>query len=102
MVDLDFQSRRRTENARVRLVQATDRDQWLELWSAWQRHMGGQVPPDVTEKTWLAFLEQDSGLTCLVAAKDNVLFGFACLSITPFAWTASHVVFLQDFLRPFA
>lgn len=44
-----------------------------------------------------------SGLDALLAFKDGVALGLANVSLTPFAWTAEHVLFLQDlFVRPSA
>ncbi len=74
-----------------------DSDDWRRLWSAWQRHMAGAVPADVTDRTWKLLLDQSSGLHGLLArdAHGGAL-GFAHASLTPFAWTGAHVLYLQD------
>lgn len=81
---------------RVRPVAAADRPQWFELWHSWQRHMGGAVPDATSEEAWIKLQEPGSGLHCVVAEVSERLRGFAIFSITPFAWTGSPVVFLQD------
>jgi len=74
-----------------------DKDAWLGLWLEWQHHMKGAVPADVTERTWARAQAPDSGLQILLAfAPEGRAIGFATVSLTPFAWTASDIAFLQD------
>lgn len=83
----------------VRIVQAgpADKAAWIDLWQQWQRHMKGAVPPEVTERTWARAQEPDSDLLILLGLlPDGTAIGFANVSFTPFAWTGSPVVFLQD------
>ncbi len=69
----------------------------MELWHEWQRHMHGDVPQDVSAAAWSSFLDAGIQLECLVAeGPDAQLLGFATVSFTPFAWTASPIAFLQD------
>lgn len=87
-----------TEN-RIRVARAgpQDKDAWTGLWLAWQRHMKGAVPADVTEKAWRRAQEPDGTLVILLAqAQDGAAIGFATVSFTPFAWTGSDIAFLQD------
>lgn len=87
----------------VRPAQATDRAAWLGLWQEWQAHMGGRVPEAVTAASWLKIITPGSGLLALVAWKDDLAAGFANVSLTPFAWTGDHSMFLQDlFVAPSA
>lgn len=37
-----------------------------------------------------------SGLDTLLAFEGEAALGFANVSLTPFAWTAEHILFLQD------
>jgi GNAT superfamily N-acetyltransferase len=80
----------------VRPVAAADRDGWLELWAGYQAHFGGRVPEEASAATFRLFLEPESALSCLVAERARILVGFAHVSTTPFAWTGSPVLFLQD------
>ena len=83
----------------IRVAEAglADRDAWLGLWQQWQRHMKGAVPAEVTERTWQRAQEPGSGLVILLGfTPESEAIGFATLSFTPFAWTASDIAFLQD------
>jgi GNAT superfamily N-acetyltransferase len=75
-----------------------DQADWQRLWREWQAYMAGQVPGHVTEETWRLICDPASGLDALIApdgSSDAV--GFAHVSTTPFAWTASPILYLQDF-----
>ena len=58
--------------------------------------MGGEVPAEVTERTWLKLTAPDSGLTCLMVLDGGTALGFAMLSRTFFAWTGEDILYLQD------
>jgi GNAT superfamily N-acetyltransferase len=59
--------------------------------------MHGAVPAEVTERTWVLLCERESGLYGLLArGEKGGALGFAHASVTPFAWTGSAIVFLQD------
>lgn len=82
---------------KVTEAQAADKDAWLGLWGAWQRHMQGAVPADVTERTWQRAQAAESGLVILLCSTpEGEAIGFATMSFTPFAWTGSDIAFLQD------
>ncbi len=81
----------------VRPVVAADRDDWLLLWREWQDHMKCRVPQDVTASTWARFLDPRTPLHGMIARDAaGTAQGLATLSLTPFAWTASDIAFLQD------
>jgi GNAT superfamily N-acetyltransferase len=81
----------------VRPLSAEDRPAWERLWSEWQSHMHGAVPHAATEKTWGYLCDEASGLYALMAhGDDGAALGFAHVSLTPFAWTGSPILFLQD------
>jgi GNAT superfamily N-acetyltransferase len=76
---------------------AGDKGDWIGLWRSWQRHMSGNVPEEVTERTWQRALAPESTLVILLArAASGTAIGFATVSFAPFAWTGSDVAFLQD------
>lgn len=76
---------------------AEDKDQWLALWSEWQRHMSGEVPADVSERTWRLSLDTKNHLAILLACvAGGEAVGFAHVSFAPFAWTGGDIAFLQD------
>jgi GNAT superfamily N-acetyltransferase len=84
-------------DVRVEVVTADDRDDWLRLWRGWQEYMSGKVPEEISAATWAKFLEPGSGLDALIARNGTgEPLGFAAVSLTPFAWTASDILFLQD------
>ncbi len=83
----------------IRVARAGEahKDSWLSLWHAWQLHMKGAVPADVTERTWQLSQQTDSRLLILLGfTSQGEAIGFATVSFTPFAWIGSDIVFLQD------
>jgi GNAT superfamily N-acetyltransferase len=85
----------------VRKAEPQDRAGFDALWQAWQRHMGGRVPADATERSWQRIASADPGLCCLMAFADGEASGFAMVSRTYFAWTGSDILYLQDlFVSP--
>jgi GNAT superfamily N-acetyltransferase len=80
----------------IRRAAAGDEQAWLELWTAWQSHMGGSVPDDVSASAWTQIITPGSGLFALLARSDERALGFANVSATPFAWTGGPILFLQD------
>jgi GNAT superfamily N-acetyltransferase len=82
---------------RVALARDADKASWLGLWRSWQQHMKGAVPDAVTERTWGRSQQSDSDLLILLGfSPESEAIGFATVSFTPFAWTASDIAFLQD------
>lgn len=76
---------------------AGDKADWISLWQAWQRHMSGNVPEEVTERAWQQAQAPESNLQILIArTSSGMAIGFATVSFAPFAWTGSDVAFLQD------
>ena len=51
---------------RVAEARQADKDSWLSVWHAWQRHMKGTVSADVTERSWRRSQEPDSDLLILL------------------------------------
>lgn len=85
------------DNIRVTRAEAADKADWMRLWEEWQRHMGGKVPADVSERSWHQALEPESRLAILIARMSGgEAVGFATMSFAPFAWTGADVAFLQD------
>jgi GNAT superfamily N-acetyltransferase len=79
-------------------VSAADEEDWRRLWLGWQAHMAASVPDHVTDKAWRLLIDPASGLHALIARNaPGEAIGFAHLSSTPFAWTASPILLLQDF-----
>lgn len=82
---------------RVAKAGEADKTAWISLWEAWQRHMKGAVPAEVTERTWRLSQAPDSGLLILIGfTPEGRAIGFATVSFSPFAWTGSTIAFLQD------
>jgi GNAT superfamily N-acetyltransferase len=85
----------------VRLATSGDRDAWEPLWRAWQDHMGGSVPPEVTARSWQRMTTEASGICCMMAFDGSAAVGFAILSRSFFAWTGEDILYLQDlFVSP--
>ncbi|MGE0007371.1 MAG: N-acetyltransferase family protein [Parvibaculaceae bacterium] len=82
---------------RVAPARPADKEAWLRLWQAWQSHMSGAVPVDVTDRTWRRAQENGGGLTILIGfTPEGEAVGFATVSLTFFAWTGADIAFLQD------
>ena len=85
----------------IRLASEADREAWVVLWQGWQLHMGGQVPEDVTARSWMKMVTPASGIECLLAFDGEAALGFAIVSRTYFAWTGGDILYLQDlFVMP--
>ena len=80
----------------IQLAADADRAAFDRLWAGWQVHMGGQVPPHVTEKSWSMMVTPGSGLEALLAFDGTQALGFGIVSRTPFAWTGEDILYLQD------
>jgi GNAT superfamily N-acetyltransferase len=82
---------------KVARAEARDKEQWIRLWQLWQKHMSGNVPDEVTERTWQMALDPQGNLLILLACSSTGEgIGFATVSFAPFAWTGSDIAFLQD------
>lgn len=80
----------------IRRAAAGDEQAWSDLWAAWQSHMGGRVPDDVSSRTWMQIITPGTGIFALLAFVEERALGFANVSATPFAWTGGLILFLQD------
>lgn len=80
----------------VRLAEAADRSAFEILWAGWQAHMGGNVPPEVTARSWAKILTAGSGLQALLASEGDEPMGFGIIGRMPFAWTGEDIFYLQD------
>lgn len=80
----------------VRLAEAADRAAFENLWASWQVHMGGNVPSEVTARSWGKMATEGSGLQALLALDGDEPLGFGIISRVPFAWTGEDVFYLQD------
>ena len=80
----------------VRALGPADKAAWRGLWGGYQQHFGGCVPEDVCDRTWAQLLDETVPLHGLLAEVNAKPCGLVHYSITPFAWTASPVCFLQD------
>lgn len=87
----------------VRLAEAGDRVAFEALWAGWQAHMGGNVPPGVTARSFTRMITPGSGLMLFMGFEGATAVGFGAVSRTPFAWTGEDILFLQDlFVTPAA
>jgi GNAT superfamily N-acetyltransferase len=78
-------------------VAPTDHTDWLRLFQEWQHHLSGNITAESNARTWLMLCERDSGLLGLIARSDDgSAVGLAHASLTPFAWAAGPILFLQD------
>jgi len=59
----------------VRLVAATDLDQWEALWEGYNTFYERTVPPEITRMTWSRFFDASEPVHALVAEKDGRLVG---------------------------
>jgi GNAT superfamily N-acetyltransferase len=73
-----------------------DEADWRRLWAGWQAHMKSLVPEQATARCWQQMMAGDDLLAFLARLPSGEAVGFANVSRTPFAWTASPSLFLQD------
>jgi GNAT superfamily N-acetyltransferase len=74
-----------------------DHEEWLRLWQEWQHYKSGKLSFQVNARTWQLICNERSGLFGFIArSEDAKAVAIAHASVTPFAWAAGPIVYLQD------
>lgn len=85
----------------IRLVAASDFEQWLPLWEGYQRFYKVQIPAEVTQRTWERLLDPAEPMFCAVAERDGTLAGLVHYIFHRSTWTTGDYCYLQDlFVEP--
>ena len=63
------------ETLNVRPIEQTDREQWLPLWTGYNRFYERDLADDITATTWSRFFDPTEPVHALVAEQDGVLVG---------------------------
>lgn len=80
----------------IRMARATDFEQWLPLWQAYQAFYRVEIPEAVSLQTWARFLDPQEPMHCAVAEQDGVLTGLVHYIFHRSCWTPGDCVYLQD------
>jgi GNAT superfamily N-acetyltransferase len=89
-------------SARIRPLEARDRDAWLPLWRGYLDFYVASVPGEVTDETWRRIIDPDGPIhgLCAVGA-DGRLIGIVHYLFHPVTWSTSPRCYLEDlFVSP--
>ncbi len=85
----------------VRLLSASDREQWDALWAGYLAFYGKSLDPGVTEQTWFWVTELRARLFGLGAQEGDILVGFAHCVLHHSTWAIGESCYLEDlFVAP--
>ncbi len=80
----------------VRLLKASDRTEWLDLWQGYCAFYETEVSEAVTEATWKRLLGSEQGMFGLVALDGEGLGGLAHCVIHPYTFGVEPACYLED------
>lgn len=66
-----------TNSIIIRPITVNDYKPWLSLWDAYNHFYADNVSKEITQTTWLRFLDVNAPIYALVAEQEGVLVGFA-------------------------
>ncbi len=91
------QSMAQTDAPLVRAVEASDREEWAALWTAYLDFYETSVAPEVYDTTFARLLGRDPHqFNGLVAEQDGRLVGLTHYLFHAHAWKIERVCYLQD------
>ncbi len=74
----------------------SDRAEWDVLWRAYQEFYRAQIPPEVTELTWLRFHDAKEPMFAMGAVLDGRLVAIVHYLFHRSCWSAGPYCYLQD------
>lgn len=80
----------------IRQVKPEDSSAWLALWEGYNSFYKRTVDLEVTEKTWVRFLDPDEPMYALVAEFDGKVVGFTAYLFHRHTAMINDVCYLQD------
>jgi len=88
------------ETPTIRRIQRQDKDQWHELWEAYNAFYGRfgntALPTDVTEATWSRFFDLSEPVEALIACNGGELLGLAHYLFHRSTISVGVTCYLQD------
>ena len=82
---------------RIRPLQAADRDQWSDLWTAYLAFYETKLGPEIYDVFFERLLGDDpQDFHCLVAEQDGKLVGLTHYIYHRHGWKIENVCYLQD------
>jgi GNAT superfamily N-acetyltransferase len=79
---------------KIREIEITDKDRWLELWSGYLVFYKASIPESQTDLTWRRLF--DANLNGLVAELDGRVVGFTHFLFRPSTWAINNYCYLED------
>ncbi len=81
----------------IRPLAAADRQRWEHLWHGYLTFYESDVPPSVTDLTWMRILDPEAPILGLCAATpENDLLGIVHYLFHPVTWAAGPRCYLED------
>ena len=85
----------------IKPATAADREQWLPLWQAYLRFYKTELNDDITQSTWLRFLDQAEPTTLDLAWQGDKAVGMVQCVYHRTNWSIKNACYLQDlFVSP--
>ena len=85
-----------TSDVTIRAIRADDRERWEPLWHGYLHFYRAVLTPEVTERTWAALCDPNSGVHGLVAEQQDHLAGLAHAVLHPTTWATHPTCYLED------
>lgn len=87
---------------KVRFIQQSDKNYWLEMWQEYIAFYQTTLPAEVTNNTLLRLLSDDPNIGCIIACdSQDVPIGFLNYVIHLSTWTIAPEWYLQDlYVKP--
>lgn len=87
---------------KVRFLQASDKNHWLDMWQEYLTFYQTTLPPEVTQHTFLSLLSENPNIGCIIACDaQNQPIGFLNYVINLSTWTIKPECYLQDlYVKP--
>lgn len=82
----------------VRPAQAADKEQWMQLWEAYNAFYEVEVNSEVSESSWQRILDPNVDMGCMVACEwpDGAVLGFVNYVVHPRTWSVKPCCYLED------
>jgi GNAT superfamily N-acetyltransferase len=81
---------------KIREIEITDKDRWLELWSCYLVFYKASIPESQTDLTWRRLFDANFNMNGLVAELDGRVVGFTHFLFRPSTWAINDYCYLED------
>jgi GNAT superfamily N-acetyltransferase len=83
-------------NLKIREIEITDKDRWLELWSGYLIFYKASLPESQTDLTWQRLFDTNFNVNGLVAEINGKVVGFTHFLFRPSTWAINDYCYLED------